>query len=208
MSNIFTKEKVLPLISQTLNKESKTIDCQITIKNYDFKKDIRFDSNISLPFETKQNPKILVLADKNMEIVCKQENLEYVLLEDLQGNTPEKKKMKKKFAKKYNAFISIPAFNKYFEMRILACKNRPVYTAKNASEVKELFESVKKMIKFKLRKSVNFGFALGNSNQSVDELSENFVVAMNHFVGLLKKGMQNIQSVYVKNNQGKAVKVI
>ncbi|KAM0677700.1 60S ribosomal protein L10A [Binucleata daphniae] len=206
MSTYFTKDKLLPLIAQTMDKKSKTIDCQITIKNYDFKKDVRFDSNIALPHQNKKNPKVLVLATKEMEEVCKDLKYEYVLLESIGGK--EKTKMKKKLAKKYSAFISVPTFNKWFEMRILACKNKPVYTIKNITELQPQYENVIKTIKFKLRKSVNFGFAIGNSEQSVEELGENMSVAMNHFVSLLKKGMQNIQSVYVKNNQGKSVKVI
>ncbi|KAM0688272.1 60S ribosomal protein L10A [Conglomerata obtusa] len=207
MSSIFTKERLIPLIQQTITEKLKTVDCQLTLKNYDFKKDVRFDSNILLPHHNRTISKVLILADKNIEEVCKANDLPYILLDDIQGTTAEKKKQKKKLARKYEAFVSIPAFNKAFEMRILACKNKPVYTVKNASEVKAMYEEVRRTVKFKLRKSVNFGFAIGNTKMGVEELSENMAVAINHFVGLLKKGMQNVQSVYVKSNQGKAIKV-
>ncbi|KAM0673880.1 60S ribosomal protein L10A [Gurleya vavrai] len=207
MNPNFTKEKLVPLFQQATLPENKTIDCQITLKNYDFKKDVRFDSNVLLPHYNRKNPKILVLADKNLEQLCKDEKYEFVMLDDIQGAHAEKKKIKKKLAKKYNSFISIPAFNKAFEMRILACKNKPVYTIKSVNELKSVYDNVCRTVKFKLRKSVNLGFAVGSSEMSVEDLSENLSVAMNHLIGILKKGMQNIKSVYIKNNQGKAIKV-
>ncbi len=60
MNTIFAKEKLIPLIQEVKSlakpEQMNTFECQFTLKNYDFQKDVRFDSNCKLPY-TKEKKK-------------------------------------------------------------------------------------------------------------------------------------------------------
>lgn len=222
MNTLTSKEKLIPIITSIRESipegKDSTFECQLTIKNYDLDKDVRFDSNCKLPHKKRLVERILILADKALEEECiklgipKAQKREvpgvcYVPFEDLQGNTKEKMRHKRKLAMNCDSLISVPAFNKVFEMRVIVVKNKAIHTIKNVGDLGAMIEDLKNTIKFKLRKCVNIDFAFGNSQMTDDQAYENLSVALNHLAGLLKKGLHNVKSIYVKGTKTKPVKL-
>ncbi|EJW04117.1 hypothetical protein EDEG_01597 [Edhazardia aedis USNM 41457] len=210
MNMYVTKERLIPILDkafETKKPRTQTIECQVTLKNYDFKKDVRFDSNCHLPFPKRAAERILVIADNSLVDICVANNLQYVLTDDIKGNTKDKIKMKKKLCKKYHAFIGLQTYSRFFEMRIFAAKNKPVYTIKSAGELLAMYKDVQNIVKFKLRKSVNMHFCCGHTEMEKEQVAENISTALLYLVGLLKKGMQNIDTIFIKNTQGSSIKL-
>ena len=57
---------------------------------------------------------------------------------------------------------------------------------------------VKSTIKFQLKKVLCLGVAVGNVGMTEDELISNIMLAINYLVSLLKKGWQNVGSLTIK----------
>lgn len=216
MDALLDKTKISSLISSVTTEKPHTYEVQLTIKNYDFKKDIRFDSNCVLPHEKRKIEKILILADKQLEAECVRlnipaysptESISYVTYEDITGTNKDRKKFKKKLAQTHHSLVALPTFNKAFEMRIVASKGIPIFTIKTPGELSGLLNDLKKTVKFKLKKCHNMFFPVGHMDMTADEVTENVVTGLSALVGLLKKGMQNVQSVHLKSTRSKAVRL-
>lgn len=216
MNALIDKSRISSIISEITSEKPHTYEVQLTLKNYDFKKDIRFDSNCVLPFPKRTSEKILIIADKALETECIRleipkysptESVSYVVFEDVSGATKDKKKLKKKLAQTHHALISIPTFNKAFEMRIIGSKGTPMFTIKTPAELGNMINELKRTVKFKLKKSPNVFFPVGHTQMDPEQVTENIVTGLTQLVGLLKKGMQNVQSVVLKSTRSKGVKL-
>ncbi|KAF7682936.1 60S ribosomal protein L1 [Astathelohania contejeani] len=202
--------KIQPLIDQILNdckKPGETVEVQFTLKGYDFKKDVRFDSNCLLPYPKKKNSKVLIIANEDLALKAAELGLKYVKYEDVQGNTRDKKLLKNKLGIRHDAFIVPPDFNKAFEMRVFARKRKPHFIIKNPAELFKLYEEVLRTVKFKLRKTNTVAFTAGYNGMETEKIIENIITGIQHFVGLLKKGIGNVGSIHFKTTQGKSVRL-
>merc|ERR1712187_660505 len=57
---------------------------------------------------------------------------------------------------------------------------------------------VRATIKFQLKKVLCLGVAVGNVGMTQDELVANIMLSINYLVSLLKKGWQNVGSLFIK----------
>ena len=128
------------------------------------------------------------------------------------------KKLIKKLARKYDAFVSSDTLIKQIP-RLLgpglskgksppcACTHDladgetagkfPTPISHNEDLAAKITE-VKSTIKFQLKKVLCLGVAVGNVGMTEDELISNIMLAINYLVSLLKKGWQNVGSLTVK----------
>merc|ERR1719348_2472420 len=95
------------------------------------------------------------------------------------------KKMVKKLAKKYDAF--------------LASESLITHNENLSTKVDE----VKSTIKFQMKKVLCLAVAVGHVKMTEDELVYNIHLAVNFLVSLLKKNWQNVRALYVKSTMGK-----
>ena len=128
------------------------------------------------------------------------------------------KKLIKKLARKYDAFIASdtlikqiprllgPGLSKgtsvhYPPFKAAADKSKagkfPSPISHNEDLASKITE-VKSTIKFQLKKVLCLGVAVGNVGMTEDELISNIMLAINYLVSLLKKGWQNVGSLTIK----------
>ncbi len=60
-------------------------------------------------------------------------------------------------------------------------------------------------VKFQLKKVLCIGVAVGNVTQNSEQVTTNIVMTVNFLVSLLKKGWQNVKSLYIKSSMGKPI---
>ncbi|KAG2968001.1 hypothetical protein PC119_g24318, partial [Phytophthora cactorum] len=84
---------------------NETIELQIALKNYDPQKDKRFSGTFKLPTVPRPNMKICVLGNAVHCEMAEKEGFEYMTVDDLKKFNKNKKVIKK-FAKKYDAFLA------------------------------------------------------------------------------------------------------
>jgi large subunit ribosomal protein L10Ae len=97
------------------------------------------------------------------------------------------KKLIKKLARKYDAFMASDALIKQFPTPV-----------SHAEDLANKMTEVKSTIKFQLKKVLCMGVAVGNVGMTEDELIGNIMLAINYLVSLLKKGWQNVGSLTIK----------
>ncbi|XP_042150479.1 60S ribosomal protein L10a-like [Ixodes scapularis] len=100
------------------------------------------------------------------------------------------KKLVKKLAKKYDAFMASESLIKQIPRLLGPGLNKagkfPTLLTHNESMMAKLDE-VKATIKFQMKKVLCLAVAVGNVKMSPDELAQNINLAINYLVSLLKK---------------------
>uniref|UniRef100_A0A7S2S7Z4 Ribosomal protein n=1 Tax=Mucochytrium quahogii TaxID=96639 RepID=A0A7S2S7Z4_9STRA len=182
----------------------ETIDLQVTLKNYDPRKDKRFAGTFKLPAIPRPNMKICVLGD---DIHCEQAKelgYPFMAVDDLK-KLNKNKKLVKKLAKKYDAFVASQALIKQIPRLLGPGLNRAgkfptVVGANDNLQVK--VDEIKAQVKFQMKKVMCLNVAVGSMGLSKEENKTNIQISLNFLASLLKKNWQNIKVVYIKSTMG------
>eukprot|EP00884_Botryococcus_braunii_P006222 jgi/Botrbrau1/15600/Bobra.0264s0002.1 len=202
------REGIKGVLEGSKNKERKfkeTIELQIGLKNYDPQKDKRFSGTVKLPYMPRPSMKVCVLGDHKHCEDAKELGIDSMSVEDLK-KLNKNKKLVKKLAKKYAAFLASDSVIKQIP-RLLgpglnkAGKFPTLISHSESLEVK--VNEIKASIKFQLKKVLCLGVAVGNVTLSEKELFVNVQMAVNFLVSLLKKNWQNVRCLYIKSSMGK-----
>ncbi|MCL7030810.1 hypothetical protein MKW94_014453, partial [Papaver nudicaule] len=89
-------------------KFTETIELQIGLKNYDPQKDKRFSGSVRLPHIPRPKMKVCMLGDAQHVEEAQKIDLDYMDVEGLK-KLNKNKKLVKKLAKKYHAFLASEA---------------------------------------------------------------------------------------------------
>nr|AAX48842.1 L10a [Suberites domuncula] len=186
-------------------KFTETVELQISLKNYDPQKDKRFSGTVRLRHIPRPKLKVCVLGDASHcdeaqanGIAC----MDVVALKKLNKD----KKLVKKLAKKYDAFLASDSLIKQIP-RILGpglskAGKFPTLLTHSESLVQKVNE-VKATIRFQMKKVLCLAVAIGHVEMSEDDLVSNINLGVNFLVSLLKKNWQNVRALYIKSTMGK-----
>jgi large subunit ribosomal protein L10Ae len=187
----------------------ETIDLQFGLKNYDPTKDKRFSGTFKLPNIPRPNMKICVLGNAVHVEKANEAKLPVMSVEDLKKFN-KNKKIIKKFAAKYDAFIASdtlikqiprllgPGLNKAGKFPSL-CGSNDSLTAK--------CDEIKATIKFQMKKVMCLNVSVGNVNMDSSNIILNTQLSANFLASLLKKQWQNIGGIYIKSTMGPAFQI-
>jgi large subunit ribosomal protein L10Ae len=211
-------EKMKIAITQMLanRKERKfveTIDLQIGLKDYDPNKDKRFAGSVRLPCIPRPRAKVCVIADAAHIDKCKALNIDFIDAEALKKKIdPADKKGKevKKWARKYRLlFISeslvrqLPKLGGPFLTR---WGKFPTVIQTN-DDIRTKIDEGLATVKFQLKKVLCLGVAVANCSMNEEQIRQNLNMSVNYLVSLLKKGWNNMKSLYIRTTMGKPVKL-
>ncbi|XP_070540568.1 large ribosomal subunit protein uL1-like [Ptychodera flava] len=211
MSKI-TRDSLYDAINEVLkgSKEKKrkfteTVELQINLKNYDPQKDKRFSGTVKLKHIPRPKFSVCVLGDQQHCDEAKANNFPCMDAEALK-KLNKNKKLVKKLAKKYDAFLASDSLIKQIPRLLGPGLNKagkfPTLLTHNESMANKI-EEVKATIKFQMKKVLCLAVAVGHIEMSDDDLVANTNLAINFLVSLLKKNWQNVRSLYVKSTMGK-----
>ncbi|OIW12171.1 hypothetical protein TanjilG_28579 [Lupinus angustifolius] len=191
------REAISQIVTNSKEKNRKfteTIELQIGLKNYDPQKDKRFSGSVKLPHIPRPKMKICMLGDAQHVEEAEKIGLDYMDVEALK-KLNKNKKLVKKLAKKYHAFLASEAIIKQIP-RLLG-PEEGMYAGKFPTLVshQESLESkvneTKAMVKFQLKKVLCMGVAVGNLAMEEKQIFQNVQLSVNFLVSLLKKNWQN-----------------
>lgn len=115
------------------------------------------------------------------------------------------KKLVKKLAKKYDAFLASESLIKQIPRLLGPGLNKagkfPGLLAHTESMTGKIDE-VKATIKFQMKKVLCLSVAVGHVKMNSDELAQNVHLSVNFLVSLLKKHWQNVRSLHIKSSMG------
>ncbi|KXS98105.1 hypothetical protein AC579_9006 [Pseudocercospora musae] len=187
------------------NEEKKrnfleTVELQIGLKNYDPQRDKRFSGTVKLPKVPRPNMSICILGDQHDIDRAKHGGVDAMSSDDLK-KLNKNKKLIKKLARKYDAFIASDSLIKQIPRLLgpgLSKAGKFPTPVSHADDLSGKITEVKSTIKFQLKKVLCMGVAVGNVDMTEDELIGNIMLAINYLVSLLKKGWQNVGSLTIK----------
>lgn len=115
------------------------------------------------------------------------------------------KKLVKKLAKKYDAFLASESLIKQIPRLLGPGLNKagkfPGLLPHTESMTQKIDE-VKATIKFQMKKVLCLSVAVGHVDMNPDELAQNIHLSINFLVSLLKKHWQNVRSLHIKSTMG------
>merc|ERR1711988_855973 len=153
----------------------ETIELQIGLKNYDPQKDKRFAGNIKLPHIPRPKIRVCVLGDAYHCEKAAALGLEFKNAEGLK-NFNKNKKLIKKFAKKYHAFVASESLIKQIPRLLGPGLNKAGKFPSLVLQSEELsakVDEVKATIKFQLKKVPCLNVAVGHVGMETKPILEN-----------------------------------
>ncbi|KAF4783490.1 ribosomal protein L1p/L10e family protein [Colletotrichum scovillei] len=172
----------------------ESVELQIGLKNYDPQRDKRFSGTVRLPVVPRPNMSICILGDQHDIDRAKHGGVDAMSADDLK-KLNKNKKLIKKLARKYDAFVASETLIK--QIPSLATGKFPTPVS-HADDLSGKITEVKSTIKFQLKKVLCMGVAVGNVGMTQEQLIANIMLAINYLVSLLKKGWQNVGSLTIK----------
>jgi large subunit ribosomal protein L10Ae len=186
-------------------KFTETIELQIGLKNYDPQRDKRFSGTIKLPNIARPRMTVCILGDAFHCDQAKGAGMEFQSVDDLK-KLNKNKKLIKKLAKKYDAFLASEALIKQIP-RLLGPGLHKVgkfpTPVSHSDSLTDKANEIRSTIKFQLKKVLCLGVAVGHLEMTEDQLIANIMLSVNFLVSLLKKHWQNVKSLYLKSTMGK-----
>merc|ERR1712050_456986 len=120
------------------------------------------------------------------------------------------KKLVKKLAKKYDAFLASESLIKQIPRLLGPGLNKAgkfPTLLQHGDNIDAKVNDLKSTIKFQMKKVLCLNVAVGNVKMAEDELIFNIHLAINFLVSLLKKHWQNVRSPYIKSTMGPAIRL-
>ncbi|KAG6433097.1 hypothetical protein SASPL_104704 [Salvia splendens] len=219
------REAITVIVADSKEKKrnfTETIELQIGLKNYDPQKDKRFSGSVRLPHIPRPKMKICMLGDAQHVEEAEKIGLASMDVEALKKFN-KNKKLVKKLAKRYHAFLASeavikqiprllgPGLNKAGKylicdccmsyLREYSCKFPTLVTHQESLEGK--VNETKATIKFQLKKVLCMGVAVGNLDMEEKQIFQNVQMSVNFLVSLLKKNWQNVRCLFLKSTMGK-----
>ncbi|CAI7632709.1 unnamed protein product [Penicillium bialowiezense] len=198
------RQNVENLLNYSLNEKKRnfneTIELQIGLKNYDPQRDKRFSGTIKLPTVPRPLMGICVLGDQHDLDRAKHHGIDAMSVDDLK-KLNKNKKLIKKLARKYDAFLASEGLIKQIPRLLgpgLSKAGKFPTPISHAEDMAAKVNDVKSTIKFQLKKVLCLGVAVGNVEMEKEAIVANLMLSINYLVSLLKKGWQNVGSLVIK----------
>ncbi|XP_032223353.2 60S ribosomal protein L10a [Nematostella vectensis] len=191
-------------------KFTETVELQIALKNYDPQKDKRFSGTVKLKTIPRPQMKVCVLGDASH---CDEANANGIPCMDAEAlkKLNKNKKLVKKLAKKYDAFLASDSLIKQIPRILGPGLNKagkfPTPINHNENMVQKI-EDVRSTIKFQMKKVLCLAVAIGHVNMTEEQLAGNVLLAINFLVSLLKKNWQNVRALYIKSTMGRPQRLV
>ena len=204
-------DEALKFILENRKKRNflESIELQVGLKDYDPKKDKRFSGSMKLPNVCKEKWKICVIGDAKHVEEAKAEGLDAIDMDGLKKFNKDKKIIKK-WAKKYDLLLATDTLSRKIPRVCGPTLNKigmfPKVITHNEKLSDKLYE-IKTSVKFQLKKVICMAVAIGNVEQTEEQIETNLIMAVNFLISLLKKGWNNIKSLVVKTTMGKPYKL-
>ena len=77
----------------------------------------------------------------------------------------------------------------------------------NTEDIRTKVDEMLSTVKLQLKKVLCLGVGVANVNMNEEQIRQNLNMSINFLVSLLKKGWNNIKSLYIRTTMGKPIKL-
>ena len=192
-------------------KFNQTVDLILDIKEIDMKApEGKIQEIVELPHATAKPNKICVIASGETALKARRANADKVIeradLDALAG----KKKDLRKIASDYDVFISEASMMQTVGRTlgpVLGPRGKMPIPIPPTADLAALIEKHRKTIAVRMRNQPIIQCTIGTQNQSDEDLVDNIQVVLRVLEGKLKRGLKNIELVFIKTSMGTPVKI-
>jgi large subunit ribosomal protein L1 len=190
---------------------SQSIDLIVNLRDVDVRKpEARIQELIELPHAVGKPAKICVFAFGELALRAKRAGADLVMdrgeLEALAGD----KKRRRTLAQTYDFFIAeaplMPLVGKILGST-LGPKGRMPTPVPPTADIKDYIERFRKTVLVRLRGQPVLQCRVGTEEMPEEHVAENIQTFLGRIETKLKKGLKNIESIYVKTTMGQPVKM-
>jgi len=190
---------------------NQSIELIINLRDVDMKKpEGRIQEKIELPRSLDKKVNVCVFANGDMALRARRGGADLVLESaEIEGLMNDKKRQRQ-IAKSMDTFIAaaplMPIVGRVFGA-ILGPRGKMPTPVSPMANIEEEIGKHRKMILIRTRGQPVLQCRVGTEGMSDDELVENIQAVLTRVTGRLKRGVKNIEAVYVKTTMGSSVKV-
>jgi large subunit ribosomal protein L1 len=192
-------------------KFNQTVDLILDIKEIDMKApEGKITEVVELPHATAKPNKICFVASGELALKARRANADNVIertdLDALAG----KKKDLRKIATDYDVFISEASLMSTVGRTlgpVLGPRGKMPVPVSPTADVSALIEKHRKTVVVRMRNQPIIQVTVGTQNQSDEELVDNIQAVLRVLEGKLKRGLKNIELVFIKTSMGTPVKI-
>ncbi len=192
-------------------KFDQTVDLILDIKEIDMKApEGKIQEVVELPHGSAKPNKICVVASGETALKARRANADNVIERaDLDGLAGKKKDLRK-IASDYDVFIAeaslMPTVGRTLGPVLGPRGKMPVPIPPNA-DVAALIAKHRKTIVVRMRNQPIIQTTVGTQSQSDEELVDNIQAVLHVLEGKLKRGLKNIDVMFIKTSMGTPVKI-
>jgi large subunit ribosomal protein L1 len=192
-------------------KFNQTVDLILDIKEIDMKApEGKITEVVELPHASAKPNKICFVASGELALKARRANADNVIeradLDALAG----KKKELRKIATDYDVFVSeaslMPTVGRTLGP-VLGPRGKMPVPVPPTADVDALIAKHRKTIVVRMRNQPIIQTMVGTANQSDEELVDNIQTVFRVLEGKLKRGLKNIDIVFIKTSMGTPVKI-
>ena len=190
---------------------NQSVELIINLRDVDVKKpENRIQETIELPHALDKKVGVCVFANGDMALRARRAGADMVLesadIEGLMNN----KKRQREIAKSINSFIAaaplMPLIGRVFGP-ILGPRGKMPTPVPPTANIEELIERHRRIVRVSARDQPVIHCRGGTESMSDDEIAENIQTVIRRVTRRLRRGIKNVDSIYVKMTMGPAVKV-
>ena len=190
---------------------NQSVELIINLRDVDVKKpENRIQESIELPHALDKKTGVCVFADGDLALRARRAGADLVLESaDIEGLMNDKKRQRE-IAKSMNSFIAaaplMPLIGRVFGP-ILGPRGKMPTPIPPTANIEELIERHRRIVRIRARDQPVIHCRVGMESMSDDEIAENIQTVIRRVARRLRRGMKNIDKVYVKMTMGPPVKV-
>jgi len=190
---------------------NQSVELIINLRDVDVKKpENRIQETVELPYALDKKVGVCVFADGDMALRARRAGADLVLESaDIEGLMNDKKRQRE-IAKSMNSFIAaaplMPLIGRVFGP-ILGPRGKMPTPVPPTANIEELIERHRRIVRLRARDQPVIHCRVGTESMSDDEIAENIQAVLRRITRRLRRGIKNIESIYVKLTMGPAVKV-
>ncbi|KYH41162.1 MAG: 50S ribosomal protein L1 [Candidatus Bathyarchaeota archaeon B63] len=189
----------------------QSVELIINLRDVDVKKpENRIQETIELPHAIDKNVGVCVFADGDLALRARRAGADLVLgSADIEGLMNNRKKQRE-IANSIHSFIAAAPLMQLIGRvfgPILGPRGKMPTPVPPTVNIEEVIERHKRIIRVRARDQPVIHCRVGTESMVDDEIAENIQAVIGRIARRLRRGMKNIESIYVKMTMGPAVKV-
>jgi large subunit ribosomal protein L1 len=190
---------------------NQTVELIINLRDVDMKQpEGRLQERIELPHPLGKKVTVCVLADGDMALRARRGGADMVLESSEIQSLSTDKKRQRQIAKNMDVFIAsaplMPLVGRALG-GILGPRGKMPVPVPPTGNIEQEIERQKKIVFVRVRNQPILQCRIGTENLSDDEIAENVQTAVRRITGRLKKGIKNVDAVYLKTTMGHPVRI-